>query len=148
MLKSSQFFPSLINLELLYHQQPKKYALDRKQLRQWRQQEVNIRNSDPKGFRISGGGRKLTSEEHEQKVIEQFIHLRKLILFKCSIKRAPLVSPIRDMKIPNTYRNTSNLGIHNYVLNPKSSDDDIDDLLQLNNSLNLEIDNDVVAFFD
>ncbi|KAL0241517.1 hypothetical protein GEMRC1_006752 [Eukaryota sp. GEM-RC1] len=25
---------------------------------------------------ISGGGRKLTSEEHEQKVIEQFIHLR------------------------------------------------------------------------
>ncbi|KAL0232954.1 hypothetical protein GEMRC1_011701 [Eukaryota sp. GEM-RC1] len=54
----------------------KKYGLDRKQLRQWRQQEVNIRNSDPKGFRISGGGRKLTSEEHEQKVIEQFIHLR------------------------------------------------------------------------
>ena len=51
------------------HIAAKKFNVDRKRVREWVQKQEKVRSMKGKGFRLDGGGRKLTDAELEEEVL-------------------------------------------------------------------------------
>ena len=58
------------------HHAAARYSVDRKRIREWLQEEDALRSQRQDAYRLSGGGRKLTSEELEAILLERIFFER------------------------------------------------------------------------